>query len=60
MQFINLEKNYIEDIKARYSDIKGRKGLTNFQLAEKYFGENNKAKNLTPKLGKNPFFMQSI
>lgn len=38
-----MEKNYIEDIKARYSDIKGRKGLTNFQLAEKYFGENNKA-----------------
>ena len=38
-----MEKNYIEDIKARYSDVKGRKGLTNPQLAEKYFGENNRA-----------------
>ncbi len=38
-----MEKNYIKDLKEKYSGKLGEKGLTNYELAEKYFGENNKA-----------------
>jgi len=38
-----IKNKYIEYIKDRYSDVKGRKGLTNKQLAEEFFGKSNTA-----------------
>jgi len=36
-----MKENYIQDLTNRYSDVKGRKGLTNKELAEKYLGSSN-------------------
>ena len=38
-----IKNKYIEYIKDRYSDVKGRKGPTNKQLAEEFFGKSNTA-----------------
>jgi hypothetical protein len=36
-----MKNDYIQDLTNRYSGVKGRKGLTNKELAEKYLGSNN-------------------
>jgi len=36
-----MKENYIQDLTNRYSDVKGRRGLTNKELAEKYLGSSN-------------------
>ena len=38
-----MEENYIKDLKEKYSGKLGEKGLTNPQLAEKYFGSSSVA-----------------
>jgi hypothetical protein len=36
-----MKNDYIQDLTNRYSGVKGRKGLTNKELAEKYLGSSN-------------------
>jgi hypothetical protein len=36
-----MKNDYIQDLTNRYSGVRGRKGLTNKELAEKYLGSNN-------------------
>jgi hypothetical protein len=38
-----MKNEYLGNLKDRYSDVKGRKGLTNKELAIKFFGEDTKA-----------------
>jgi hypothetical protein len=37
------ENEYLKNLKDRYSDVKGRKGLTNKELAIKFYGEDTEA-----------------